>query len=242
MCRTIPQPSEERVPVTALDPTLLRSAARNLAASLPDSSTSREISNLLIATGRPAAPAAIEIACKRFGDLLEQTLEVTLRDAVEIDEEYLADLRRFFLEPPESHSIRELAALWRITIEDARDIYHDEIARFEAPEGAADSADDVVRVDWANATLTAALFGLLRSFDIERALGLEFVKTRTAEPWRAIPILIRIPRFVADAIGSETSIPRTLSVAHRVERLLIDIFRNHLTFESRMRPHPNEDV
>jgi hypothetical protein len=228
--------------LTTLDPAAIQDAARSLAESLPDSSASREISNLLIATGRAADPAAIETACNRFGDLLEQTLEVTLRDAVEIDEEYLADLRRFFLDPPESHSICELAALWRIPIEDARDLYPDGSARAEASAGAAGSEDDVARIDWPSATTAAALSGLLRSFDVERALGLEFVKTRTAEPWRTVPVLIRIPRFVADAIGSETSIPRTLPAAHRIERLLIDIVRNHLTFEDRMRPRPEEDV
>ena len=226
------------------DPGMLRRASQVLSAALADAGASAEIAGLLIATGRTAATDVqyaerVAAAAGRFAEVVEQLLEqfigAALQEAVEADEVRSAEIRRWFAEPRETYTIEELAAMLRITMDDACDVYHDEIARLERLRGTVDDAS-AVRVGWTAALVTAAEYGLLRPFDIERALGADFVEARSGEGWRTVPVLIRVPRFVADAIAREPVIPQGLALSHRIERILFERFRSAFKGHTQVTP------
>jgi len=147
-------------------------------------------------------------------------VDAILRDLLERDDDYLASIRRLLLEPQESYSIAELAALWRIPWDDARDVYHDELlrrAQTHPEEG------DCVRVEWAEAVGVGLEFHLLRPYDVERALGSEFSCVRP-ESWRTVPVLIRLPRYIVEALCRGCDGPATQTVAEHVERSMLELF------------------
>jgi hypothetical protein len=129
----------------------------------------------------------------------------------------LAAIRRFFLQPNETYSIAELAALWRVPTDDVRDIYADHLAR-ESVAGE--------RIPWVDAVGTTVRFSMLRAVDIERALGAEFLRVRS-ERWCTHAVIVHIPRFIAEAIGLEPSLPSDRPLAARVEQILFELFATH---------------
>ena len=163
----------------------------------------------------PRYAERVTTAAGRFTQAAEELLASLVAEIVETDEDFLADIRRWFVTPRDSYTISEIAAVLRISVEDATDIYDDDL-----PDDARSN-----RVGWADALVTAAEYGLLRPYDVERALGADFVEARSGEAWRTVPVLIRIPRYVADAIQRQVVIPRELSLPHRIERILFEQFR-----------------
>ncbi|MDP9192849.1 MAG: hypothetical protein M3P06_14200 [Acidobacteriota bacterium] len=135
--------------------------------------------------------------------------------ATDGDGDHLAAIRRFFLQPQEWYSFEELAALWRVHPYDVRDIYHDQLLRRDG--------SSALRIAWADALGTSIAFNMLRPFDIERALGSDFVRVRP-ETWRTVPILVHIPRFIAEAIALDASIPPRLPLDVRIEQLIVELF------------------
>lgn len=218
----------------ALDPGMLSSAARAIAEAIrSDEGVSDKVVKLWIASGRGPANSDEETATiARFTAVVAELLEAVLTQTIELDDEHLSEIRRFFLEPKETYSLQELAALWQISVDDVRDVYHDEIARVTTSNGGGSGEPGkALRIKWAKAMGTTVVFSLLRPFDVEQALGPDFMNVRS-ERWRTVPVLIRVPRFVADAFELDASIPRGLALAHRVERMLLDLFATeHLTGE-----------
>jgi hypothetical protein len=66
-------------------------------------------------------------------------------------------------------------------------------------------------------------FGILRPFDIECALGSDFTRARPAM-WRTLPILIHLPRFIAEAIVLDASIPPKVGLHVRIEQFIVELF------------------
>jgi hypothetical protein len=212
--------------VRALDPMMLSSAAQVITEAIrSDESVSDKVVELLIASGRrPANSDEAAASIARFAAVVESLLEIALTEAIEEDDEHLAEIRRFFLQPQETYSMKELAALWRVSLDDVRDVYHDEIAQWEISNGREGvETNKVQRIKWAKAVGTTGVFSLLRPFDIERALGPDFINVRT-ERWRTVPILIHLPRFVANAFELDASIPPRLALANRIEKVLLELF------------------
>lgn len=199
---------------------MLSGAARVITEAIrTDESASVKVVELLIANGRISANSGeVAATIERFMAVVEGLLEIALTEAIEEDDEHLTAIRRFFLHPEETYSIKELAALWRVSLDDVRDIYHDEIAEWEI-SNEREGVEKVLRIKWAKAVGTTGVFSLLRPFDIERALGPDFINVRT-ERWRTVPILIHLPRFVANAFELDASVPPRLALANRIERVL----------------------
>ena len=205
-----------------------RPLLRRIAALLlSDEAVSRDVAELLETTGHfPSATGRHERQNRlasfktRFASSVERILHVALLEAIEHDEEHLKAIRAFFLQPRERYSLDELAALWRVRQQDVLDVFHDRITGWE-PAG--HPGADTLRIEWADAVGTTITFNLLRPYDIERALGPDLENVR-AERWRTVPVLIRIPRFVADAFALDPSIPPGLALAERVEHVLLEFF------------------
>jgi hypothetical protein len=142
--------------------------------------------------------------------------------AADDDGDHLAAIRRFFLQPQELYSVEELAALWRIHPDDVRDIYHDQLLR--QADSTPDWADSL-QVAWADALGTSVTFNILRPLDIERALGPDFTRARP-EAGRTVSFVIHIPRFIADAIALDVSIPPQLPIDVRIEQIIVELFTN----------------
>jgi len=206
-----------------------RRAANAIATALgADDTVYDQLLELLVASGRlppdigetadARYDAIAEGALEKLLDLLRVLLEVALPHALDDDRGHLIDIRRFFLEPRESYSVGQLAALWRSSADDVRDLYHDEL-------GDADADDpESSRIAWADAVGTSIAFNLLRPYDVERALGADFNRVRP-DSWRTIPLLIHLPRFMVDALAFEGSLPcsnRTQSA--RLEQFLFALF------------------
>ena len=183
---------------------------------------------LLVAAGRlpQCANATIPDAKVRAmraqsAALLEELLELALLQAAGENDEHLAEIRRFLLDPQYSYSLGELATLWRLSHDDAADICHDEITQWE--QASAPREPPPFRLPWARAVGATMRFALLRPFDVERALGDHFPEVR-GERWRTVAVVIRLPRFLAEAFELyPTTVPR-LALAHRVEQLLLELF------------------
>ena len=62
-----------------------------------------------------------------FIDLLRFLLETALAQTADNDDPYHARIRRFFLQPQTEYTLDELAALWRVSGGDVRDVFTDEI-------------------------------------------------------------------------------------------------------------------
>lgn len=219
----------------AVDPAIFRAAACAITAAIrTDDSVPDRIAELLIASGRLPANAdearqpeprkLLAGTIARVEAIVQGLLEIALAEVIEEDDEHLAEIRRFFLQPQETYSMKELAALWRLSLDDVRDVYHDEISRWEESNGREGvETYEAMPIRWAKAVGTTGIFGLLRPFDVERALGHDFSNVRT-ERWRTVPVVIRLPHFVANAFELDASIPRRLALAHRIERILVECF------------------
>ncbi len=158
----------------------------------------------------------VSVALERLAAMLDGVVDAALAEAVEDDEEHLDEIRRFFLEPREVYSIDDLMALWRVHRDDLYDIFHDRILQSQ-------SSLEELRVGWADVIRTSVTYYLLRPFDVERALGEDFSVARP-ERWKTVPVLIRIPRFVASALALDSSLPPKLALARRIEQIVFEFF------------------
>lgn len=164
----------------------------------------------------------VSVALERLAAMLEGVVDAALTEAVEDDEEHQDQIRQFFLEPRERYSADALAALWRVHRDDVFDIYHDRIVRSQ-------SALADLQFEWTDVIRTSVEYYLLRPFDVERALGEDFGFARP-ERWKTVPVLIRIPRFVATALAPDSSLPPKLALARRIEQIALEFFMSeHLT-------------
>jgi len=167
----------------------------------------------------------LDAALDRFAAALRDVLEAVLPAVVEHDTESITAIRRFLLEPQETYSVEDLAALWRIPSEDIRDIYHDELAGWAEAHPAQPGC---LRVTRADAVGTGLMFNLLRPFDVERALGDDFNRVRP-DSWRTVPVLIWLPRFIADALPSDVHHSSSQHLAEHVERFILELFEGEHT-------------
>lgn len=133
---------------------------------------------------------------------------------------HLALIRSFFLEPQSSYTFTELALLWQVPVEVVHDIYED---RCPADADAAHGSS----IPWVDAVGTSITFNLLRPYDVERALGAEFSLVRSEE-WRTIPILIRLPRFVLNAVAARASLRPDTSASLQVEQFILELLSDEL--------------
>jgi hypothetical protein len=210
------------------DPARFGAAASAITAAIrADPVTRDQLVDLLIARGRLSVNAGesshlgpeplVVATLARFTSVVERILHAALTRVFDDDDEHLAAIRRFFLQPQERYSVDDLAALWRIHPDDVRDIYHDQRMRSDT------EAADLFRIAWADAVGTSVTFNILRPFDIERALGADFVHAQS-EAWRTLPVLIHVPRFIADAVARDASIPPNLALDVRIEQILLEVF------------------
>ena len=166
----------------------------------------------------------VDSTIRRFAMIVETLVDLAVTEAMSEDDLRVAEIREFFLQPHEAYSLAELACLWRISLDEARAVYHDEILQWEdshGREGAQTSR--VMQIRWPKAMGMTVAFGFLRSVEIERALGKEFMNARS-ERWRTVPILLHLPRFVAAAFELDAAIPPTLALAQRIEQILLEFF------------------
>ncbi|MFL6246480.1 MAG: hypothetical protein ACJ74H_10685 [Thermoanaerobaculia bacterium] len=206
---------------------IIREAAAVIARTICANSTvCDQLIALLAACGRVRVDSGdarplqvVGAAMARFVTVTEEVICATLAYSIQDDEQHLEEIRRLFLRPQETYSVDELATLWRIHPDDVRDIYHDELLRrvSSTEEGAE------VRIAWADAVTASVTFNILRPSDVERALGAEFSRVRPAA-WRTVPVLVLVPRFIAEAIANEHSIPPTLPVDVRLEQIILEVF------------------
>lgn len=192
-----------------------------IAAIRADDAINEHLHELFVADGRlpnsseashPRYDGVVVAALERFSAELFPLVQIALTYALESDDHFAA-IRRFFLDPQEAYSLDELAALWRVRTDDVRDIYHDQIAR----------AGEPLAIGWADAVGTTVAYSLLRPHDIERALGQDLTRVRSAR-WRTVPVLIHLPRFVADAFTLDASMPPRLALAARIEQFVFELF------------------
>jgi hypothetical protein len=201
----------------------LHSVAAAIARTLrEDASVAGEIRVMLQARGVPSgiADAALNTTLDALAAVLRDAIEAALPHVLREDEEYLAAIRRFLLEPQETYRIEDLAALWRIPIGDVRDLYHDELARWSEthPAGALS-----LQIEWADAVGAGTTFHLLRPYDVERALGGDFNRVRP-DAWRTIPVLVRLPRFIVETLQTDWQIGPAHEISERVEHFILELF------------------
>src|SRR5690348_16568058 len=122
----------------------------------------------------------VSVALQRLAAMLNGVVDAALTEAVEDDEEYLDEIRRFFLEPHEIYSVDDLARLWRAHRDDLSEILYDRIVQSQ-------SSIEALRVEWADVIRTSVTHYLLRPFDVERALGEDFSFARP-ERWKTVPV------------------------------------------------------
>ena len=128
-----------------------------------------------------------------------------------------AEIRGFFLQPAESYSINELAQLWQVHPADVRDFFDDELGHIPSEVSP--------RIAWSIAVEATVNSSMIRPVEIERALGSDFTGVRP-ERWRTVPLVVHLPVFVRDAVAREACLPSNLAPAIRIERLLVERFRN----------------
>jgi hypothetical protein len=90
------------LPAASTQATGIPELAAGIAASIRRDTVAEQLRRL--------TPAALD----RLEDVLRSVLESILADLVETGHEHLAAIRRFLLEPQETYSIEELAALWHL--------------------------------------------------------------------------------------------------------------------------------
>lgn len=195
---------------------------------LSDARIQDGFTQLLVAAGRmpPSASATVSDVTVRAtralsGAFLEELLELALIQAGGEDAEHLAEIRQFFLDHREAYSLGDLATLWRVSLDDAADICHDEIAQWEQSSVVGQNVP--FQLPWAKAVGTTIRFALLRPVDIERALGDRCLEARS-DRWRTVAVVVRLPRFVAEAFELHASTLPKLALAHRIEQVLLEFF------------------
>jgi hypothetical protein len=170
---------------------------------LPDSSCEPRAGDERLVAGTLATFAA------EFRPLLQTALAYALDDT----DERFAAIRRFYLTPKPEYSCEELASLWRIDLNSVWDIFHDQMS---------DGATSLV-VSRNEAAETTVTYGLLRPYDVERALGGDFLQVRGVE-WKTVPIVLHLPRFVADAFALNVDSVLDFSQAIRIEQFLFEFY------------------
>ena len=204
--------------------TVARELAEATAAAIRNDETAlTRLRELLVGTG--TVRSATELlrvlpqAFERLAAALLELFENVVPDIVRDHQEHLDDIRRFFLQPQETYSIAELATLWNISCDDVRDIYHDKILN-ECPDDP--SCEAQLRIAWADAVGASRAFYLFRPFDIDVALGGDF-ECAQSEKWRTVPILVHLPRFIAEALPKAPgSFNWRRTVAVRIEEFILE--------------------
>lgn len=178
---------------------------------------------LLAASGRlpdsSGAPYArdgrlVASTVKTFVAELRPLLQTALAYALEETDEHFAAIRRFYLAPRSAYSCEELASLWRIDLDSICDIFHDQM-RSDSP-----SSLMVARSDAAETTV---MYGLLRPYDVERALAGDFLRVRGVE-WETVPVVLHLPCFVADTFAPNTGSVFDFARAVRIEQFLFEFY------------------
>lgn len=154
------------------------------------------------------------------GALMADVVRLVVAEHV-AGEQHRADIRRFFLEPQESYTVRDLSRVWRVSEETVRNIWADEIDRWLTS-----NALDTFCVTWADAVGASAMFQVFRAYDIECALGDEFQRVFPQSESTAA-VLIRIPLSVIAALPSPDFSEAAFEsdIAWRVETTLIGCVR-----------------
>lgn len=152
-------------------------------------------------------------------------LRVAMREALRQHAQtpHAPTIRRFFLDPEETYTVAQLAELWRVALDDVRAVYHDDL---ESWKEAHPDAIDALPVHWMDAAGATAKFNMLRTVDVENALGSEFDRVRLAS-WRAVPLMIALPQWLVAAIETDVAMtslaPSNATVPMRIERALLDL-------------------
>lgn len=156
------------------------------------------------------SPAAVaEAITVAILSTLRPVLEIVLPEILADHSAHYVALRAFFMEPQDSYSFEDLAALWEISVEDVREVFSDEPAESKR----------VLPVTWANALWTGVTYNYFRPVDVERALGADFARVRP-QSWLTVPLLIHVPRFMVDTLCSGER-----SQSASVEQFLFDLFQ-----------------
>jgi hypothetical protein len=215
---------------SAFDDAMIERAAREIVSVIrTDETVTEVIAALLTSTGRLVRPGG-SVSCDTFRLLFARSMDVfaaALQDATGLallemltsDKRRTLLIREFFLEPKDFYSFDDLADLWCVPVESVQDVFYDWIAQCDLDLGS--GVAGTTRVGWPLAVVTTVTFSLLRPADIERALGAQFGLVRGTR-WATVPVLIRIPRFVATAFALDQSLPSSLALAKRIEQVLLE--------------------
>jgi hypothetical protein len=134
------------------------------------------------------------------------------------DELRLANIRSFFLNPQTTYKMGELAALWRVTLDDVLDIFDAESSLWAVHHG--DVSPAAMSVHWQDAAQAMLLFNIVSAHEVERALGDEFVHVRPEE-WHTEPVPLRLPRWLIQRINGQVALPSTANLPQRIENILL---------------------
>ncbi|HUP61299.1 MAG TPA: hypothetical protein VNA69_12850 [Thermoanaerobaculia bacterium] len=201
---------------------LTREAAVAITASLRShEGVRRRVASLLRATGADAGDAMVQSAMDRLIELLDASgvVEAALRASVlGCERARDAGIRAFFLDPKETYSLQELGDLWDVPLDDVLAIYREEAVEWSASHPRQPAAE--MTVMWPDALGASLAFHVIRPFDIERALGRDFTRVRP-ENWKTLPVVLRLPQWIADRLQREPSLPSNLDLAGRIEQLLL---------------------
>jgi hypothetical protein len=149
----------------------------------------------------------------RFVSYLRPLIQDALTHTLGAADGRLAAIRKFYLEPQESYTAEELAAIWRITLDDVLLIFHDALASSEA------AARSHFRVTWADALSATTSFQIFRAVEVERAPGTDFDRVHS-DRWRTVSMLIHLPRFVVTTLRTSTPMLTSPSLVSIVERFV----------------------
>lgn len=140
------------------------------------------------------------------------------------------ELRSFYLAPRETYSLKELAALWRVPLDDVTAMFADvlDAAERHGPDA------DAFRITWAEAVKAATAYHVFRAVEIEQALGADFERVRPGR-WRTAPLVLHLPQFILDALTHLDIVPSVESVAARAERLLCETVQAECILQLRAR-------
>jgi hypothetical protein len=201
-----------------LDETLRARMVRAITSAIRgDAAVWGHLRELLAAAGKRMP---VSVALEHLAATLERAADAVLVEVTQDDEEHLAEIRRFFLEPRATYSAGELAALWRTHPDTVGEVYYDRVME-------SSSSPEDLRIEWHDVAHATVADNLLRPFDVERALGDRFALARD-DRWKTIPVLIRIPRFVAARFAPDPSMPPQLTLARRIEQVILEFTMDHL--------------